>query len=131
MGVFGMLAVALLVFALRQVSSEAHWGKMQRYLRVSFWGLNLGLAGMVVLNLFPSGVLQLLDATRHGYWHARSAAFSNQPLIVAMEWARMSADLVFIVFGVVPLVIVTLRTYRHARVGNAADLPLIEASGRR
>jgi nitric oxide reductase subunit B len=120
MGVFGMLAVALLVFALRQVSSEAHWKKMQRYLRVSFWGLNLGLAGMVVLNLFPSGVLQLLDATRHGYWHARSAAFSSQPLIVAMEWARMPADLVFIVFGVGPLVIVTLRTYRHARPGNAA-----------
>ena len=114
MGVFGMLAVALLVFALRQVSSEAHWDKMQRYLRVSFWGLNLGLGGMVVLNLFPSGVLQLLDATKNGYWHARSAEFSGQPLIVALEWARMPADLVFIVFGVVPLVIATLLTYRHA-----------------
>jgi len=44
-----MLAVALLVLALRQVSSAAHWDRVQRYLRVSFWGLNLGLAGMVVL----------------------------------------------------------------------------------
>lgn len=115
MGVFGMLAVALLVFALRQVSSEAHWEKMQGYLRVSFWGLNLGLAGMVALNLFPIGVLQLLDVTKHGYWHARSAEFSSQPLIVALEWARMPGDVVFILFGVVPLVIVTLLTYRHAR----------------
>jgi nitric oxide reductase subunit B len=119
MGVFGMLAVALLVFALRQVSSEAHWDSMQRYLRLSFWGLNLGLGGMVVLNLFPSGVLQLLDVTRHGYWHARSAEFSNQPLIVALEWARMPADLVFILFGVVPLVVVTLLTYRHAQAQKA------------
>lgn len=125
MGVFGMLAVALLVFVLRQVSSEVHWTKMQRYLRVSFWGLNLGLAGMVVLNLFPSGVLQFLDATQYGYWHARSPAFSSQPLIVALEWARMPADLAFIFLGVVPLVIVTLLTYRHAQSRKA-----VEATGR-
>jgi nitric oxide reductase subunit B len=123
MGVFGMLAVALLIFALRQVSSETHWEKMQSYLRVSFWGLNLGLGGMVVLNLFPSGVLQLLDATRHGYWHARSPEFSNQALIIALEWARMPADLVFIFFGVVPLVIITLLTYRHAQAEAAAGRP--------
>jgi nitric oxide reductase subunit B len=122
MGVFGMLAVALLVFALRQVSNDDHWAKMERYLRVSFWGLNLGLAGMVVLDLFPSGVLQLLDATKHGYWHARSTEFSSQPVIVALEWARMPADVVFIIFGVVPLVIVTLLTYRHAR-REAANHP--------
>ncbi len=119
MGVFGMLAVALLVFVLRQVSSEAHWAKMQIYLRTSFWGLNLGLAGMVVLNLFPIGVLQLLDVTRHGYWHARSPAFSSQPLIVALEWARMPADVIFMLLGVVPLVIVTLLTYRHVRAEAA------------
>jgi nitric oxide reductase subunit B len=122
MGVFGMLAVALLVFAVRQVSSEAHWAKMEKYVRVSFWGLNLGLAGMVVLDLFPSGVLQLLDAMKHGYWHARSAEFSNQPIIVAMEWARMPTDLVFIFLGVVPLVIVTLLTYRHARAEKSVSL---------
>ena len=119
MGVFGMLAVALLVFALRQVSSEAHWDRMQRYLRLSFWGLNVGLGGMVVLNLFPSGVLQLLDVTAHGYWHARSAEFSNQPLMVALEWARMPADLVFILLGVAPLVLVTLLTYRHVLAEKA------------
>jgi nitric oxide reductase subunit B len=122
MGVFGMLAVALLVFALRQVSSEAHWEKMQRYLRVSFWGLNLGLGGMVVLNLFPTGVLQLLDATRNGYWHARSAEFSNQPLMVVLEWVRLPADLVFILLGVVPLAIVTLLTYRHVQAEGTASL---------
>jgi len=113
MGVFGMLAVALLVFSLRQVSTEAHWEKMQGHLRLSFWGLNLGLGGMVLL-LFPSGVLQLLDVTRNGYWHARSAEFSGQPLVAALEWLRLPADLVFIFLGAVPLLIVTLRTYRHA-----------------
>ena len=115
MGVFGMLAVALLVFATRQLSNEGHWRKMEKYVRVSFWGLNLGLAGMVVFDLFPVGVLQLLDATKYGYWHARSTEFSSQPLIVALEWARLPTDLVFIFLGVVPLVIVTILTYRHVR----------------
>ena len=75
MGVFGMLAVALLVFVLRQMSTEENWRKVEKYVRVSFWGLNIGLALMVALSLFPSGVLQLLDVIRNGYWHARGAAF--------------------------------------------------------
>jgi len=87
---------------------------MQKWLRLSFWGLNFGLAGMLVPNLFPGGVLQLFDAIRNGYWHARSPAFSDQPLITALEWARLPADLAFILLGVMPLVIVTLLTYRHA-----------------
>jgi len=94
-------------------------------------GAHLGLGGMVVLNLFPIGVLQFLDAAKNGYWHARSAEFSSQPLIVALEWARMPADLVFILFGVVPLVIVTLLTYRHAQVEAAAVLQRIKVSGER
>ena len=104
---------------------------MQRYMRVSFWGLNIGLGGMVVLNLFPIGVLQFLDAVKNGYWHARSAEFSSQPLIVALEWARMPADLIFILFGVVPLVIVTLLTYRHAQAEEAAGLQRTRVRGDR
>ncbi len=57
MGSFGMLALALTVFALRQVSSYDHWKRMEKLIRVSFWSLNIGLALMVVTNLFPGGVL--------------------------------------------------------------------------
>jgi nitric oxide reductase subunit B len=111
MGVFGMLAVALLVFVLRQVSDEAHWQRVEKYIKVSFWGLNIGLALMVILNLFPSGVLQFFDAVEHGYWHARSPAFSDRPIIMALEWARLPADALFILLGVLPLALVTVFTY--------------------
>jgi nitric oxide reductase subunit B len=111
MGVFGMLAVALAVLAIRQVSTDAEWPQVEKYIKVSFWGLNIGLALMVVSNLFPGGVLQLLDVLRHGYWHARSREFLETPLVQTLEWLRMPGDLVFIVFGVVPLVIATGRTY--------------------
>jgi nitric oxide reductase subunit B len=67
---------------------------------------------MVILNLFPGGILQLLDVFRHGYWHARSPLFMATPTMRVIEWLRMPADLVFITLGVVPLLIAGLRIYR-------------------
>ena len=49
MGVFGMLAIALMVFVLRQTSDDARWPGIEKYIRVAFWGTNIGLAMMVAL----------------------------------------------------------------------------------
>ncbi len=72
MGVFGMLAIALMVFVLRQTSDDARWPGIEKYVKVAFWGTNVGLAMMVAMSLFPGGVLQVWDVVQHGYWHARS-----------------------------------------------------------
>lgn len=32
---------------------------------------------MVVMSLFPAGVLQLVDVLENGYWHARSLAYTS------------------------------------------------------
>lgn len=111
MGVFGMLAIAFIIFALRQISSTEHWRKIEKYVKISFWGLNIGLVGMVVMQLFPSGVLQLLDVIHNGYWHARSTEFSAQPHIIKLAWLRLPADLIFIIGGVLPLLIAAFYTY--------------------
>ncbi len=110
MGVFGMLSMALLVFALRQVSSDAEWSRTEKYVRVSFWGLNVGLALMVIMNLFPGGVLQFADVMKNGYWHARSAEFLHTGIMPYIEWLRLPADLVFIVLGVIPMLIAVGRS---------------------
>jgi nitric oxide reductase subunit B len=115
MGVFGMLAVALLVFALRQVSTDSMWQKTEKLVKVSFWGLNIGLAGMLILQLFPMGVAQLADVIRNGYWHARSPAFTESALGTVFGWARLPADIIFILFGVLPLLAATVLTYLWAR----------------
>jgi nitric oxide reductase subunit B len=78
-GVLGMLALALLVCALRQVLTAAEWQRPARDVQWAFWGVNIGLALMVVTNLLPGGVLQRLDVLQHGYWHARSPAFLRAP----------------------------------------------------
>jgi len=115
MGVFGMLGIAFLVFAIRQVSTELNWKKIEKYVKVSFWGLNIGLAGMMILQLFPSGVLQLLDVISNGYWHARSLEFSGQQSLINLAWLRLPADVIFMVAGVVPLLVAVVMTYFNMR----------------
>ena len=115
MGVFGMFAISFMVFAIRQVLPDEPWNHVEKYIRVSFWGLNIGLAGMVVSNLFPAGVLQLLDVLKNGYWHARSPEYLNQGITLFIEWIRLPADAVFIVLGVLPALIAVGRTYQFVR----------------
>lgn len=115
MGVFGMLAIALMVFVLRQTSDDARWAGIERYIKVAFWGSNCGLAMMVIMSLFPSGVLQVWDVVQHGYWHARSLDYIGSERSRLIEWLRLPGDLVFIVFGAVPLVIASIKGYLGMR----------------
>ncbi len=115
MGVFGMLAISFMVLAIRQVLADAEWQRVERYIRVSFWGMNIGLALMVLLSLFPGGVLQLLDVLKNGYWHARSPEFLDKGIARLIEWLRMPADLIFILLGVLPILIAIGRAYVFLR----------------
>ncbi len=75
-GVFGMLGLGVLVFCLRTMQSDGAWRVTEKYVRVGYWGLNAGLSLMIVLDLFPAGVLQLWDVITNGYWHARQLDYS-------------------------------------------------------
>jgi nitric oxide reductase subunit B len=105
MGVFGMLGVALMVFVLRETVHESLWPRLENYVRCGFWGLNIGLAMMILLSLFPSGILQLRDVLENGYWHARSLAYLNGELPRLLEWLRLPGDLVFIFLGALPILL--------------------------
>ena len=111
MGVFGMLGVALMVFVLRQTTSDAAWLRLERYVRCGFWGLNIGLAMMVIFSLFPSGILQMHDVIQNGYWHARSLAYTAGTLPRLLEWLRMPGDLIFIFLGALPIAIAVCLGY--------------------
>jgi nitric oxide reductase subunit B len=113
-----MLALALLVFALRYLVRPADWS--ERLVRYAFWGTNLGLAWMVFANLFPIGVLQLGDAVAHGYWHARSIAFFRAH--AGLEWLRLPGDILFIA-GVVPLVVLMGKAVLRPRPEQAPTSP--------
>ncbi len=128
MSVFGLLGVALLVFACREVVDEDNWIRLEKWVRVSFWGLNLGLASMITFNLFPGGVMQLYDVLQNGYWHARGHEYLASTAARVVEWARLPGDLVFIFFGVAPLLWITTNAYLSMRRTPAA--PLTNVSSR-
>jgi nitric oxide reductase subunit B len=108
-GVFGMLALAVLVFCLRALKGDEVWNRSEKLIKIGFWGLNIGLALMLLLDLFPAGVLQFSDAISHGYWHARRLSYLMGGTFHTLEWIRIVGDLVFLLVGVVPLALATMR----------------------
>ena len=113
-GVFGMLGLGVLVFCLRTMQSDGAWRVTEKYVRVGYWGLNAGLSLMVVLDLFPAGVLQLWDVITNGYWHARQLDYSMSGTFHALEWVRVVGDTVFIVLGAAPIALAALWSYFRA-----------------
>jgi nitric oxide reductase subunit B len=51
------------------------------------------------------------DVINHGYWHARSLAYTATPMARTLEWMRMPGDLVFIFAGAIPLTIAVVLGY--------------------
>jgi len=109
MGVYGMLAIGFFMFVARYFIPPD--SRSERAMAISFWSLNIGLAWMTLVNLFPVGALQMADSVQHGYWHAREAAFYAQPAVRVLEWLRLPGDLLFIIGGILPVVYLALRMF--------------------
>jgi nitric oxide reductase subunit B len=119
MGVYGMLAIALALFSLRNIVQPRYW--KERWLMTSFWGLNAGLLGMILLTLVPIGVMQAIEAFEHGFWSARSLEFYQRPLVHTLLWLRMFPDTVFLVLGVFPLLAAIVYGYLHLKPASLPD----------
>lgn len=108
------IATAFLAAGL-YLAPVGHWREAP--LRIAFWGMNAGLALMIVLSLLPIGLIQAYASMEHGLWYARSAEFMQQPLIVFLRWLRMVGDTVFLVgVGALTWFLVGLKTgWSYAR----------------
>jgi nitric oxide reductase subunit B len=122
-GVFGMLALAVLVFGLRALADDGTWARAQRLVRTAFWGLNGGLALMLALDLFPGGVLQLWDSLHNGYWHARRLTFLMSGTFHTLEWVRVVGDGVFLLVGALPLMLAVALVLAGGR--RRAEEPIV------
>ncbi|MBI4872015.1 MAG: cbb3-type cytochrome c oxidase subunit I, partial [Candidatus Riflebacteria bacterium] len=119
MGVFGFLALAVMVFGARHLVDEKDWPR--HLFRLSFWGLNVGLAGMIVLTLLPVGIGQVLHAVQAGYDSARSMDFYSIGWVHLLLWLRMIPDTIFIVFGAAPMAYGLYRVWRASFRKVAGD----------
>lgn len=114
-GVYGMFSIAIALYFFKNITKKEFWTpKVEKWIKISCWALNVGLAGMVFVTLIPVGYIQLKDGLEDGYWHSRLTSFYEQPLVKAIMWGRMPWDIIFTV-GVIILVVIFIRGYRHLK----------------
>ncbi len=115
-GVYGMLAIALILFSWRSLVRNEDW--KDGLLKLSFWGLNGGLFLMFSTSLLPVGLLQTWHSYTDGFWMARSAAFYEMPLVKLFGTWRMAPDTIIIVLGAFPLLYFLITTFLRLRTAG-------------
>jgi nitric oxide reductase subunit B len=93
-GVYGLLALGLTLLVARFLTGAREWN--ERLIGVAFWGMNIGLALMVLLSLLPIGLAQAWASVEHGLWYARSADFLQLPAMHTLRWLRLVGDTIFL-----------------------------------
>jgi nitric oxide reductase subunit B len=101
MGVYGNLSLATVLFCSQLMIKSSAWNA--RLIRQIFWSINIGLFLMVLLDLFPSGILQFNAVLEHGLWYARSSLFLDGMPFQTLTWLRIIGGSVFLLGGVIPL----------------------------
>ena len=124
-GVYGLLSLGLVLLILRRIRADREWKNSA--IKLAFWGMNGGLALMVLANLLPVGLGQAWASVEYGMWYARSAEFLQQPIFETLRWLRIIGDTVFIV-GVAALCwfiigLLTGRSYVEATAAHIETQP--------
>ncbi|WP_224997579.1 nitric-oxide reductase large subunit [Cesiribacter sp. SM1] len=105
-GVYGMLGIGLMLFALRGMNRKISWP--EKPLKIAFWSINIGLALMVAISVLPIGLIQTWASVKFGLWYARSAEFMSSDTLEVWRWMRVIGDTIFAV-GVLVLAWFVLR----------------------
>lgn len=126
MGVYGNLSLAGLLFCCQLLFEPATWSK--KLVTVAFWSINVGLLLMVVLDLFPAGILQFIAVVENGLWFARSSQFVDSSVFQTLTWLRIVGGSIFVVGGVMPLAwfIVSNRKYLKKITGDGMTTVPVE-----
>jgi nitric oxide reductase subunit B len=123
MGVYGMLAIGFFMFVARYFIPPDR--RSERAMKMSFWSLNIGLGLMLFVNLVPMGIIQLYDAFKNGYFHARAPELFERTSVRVLEWLRLPGDLLFIIGGILPVVYLAVRMWRarnrYGRIAAGAE----------
>ena len=117
-GTYGMLAIGLMLFALRGLVRPEKWSN--GWLKVAFVAMNGGLAIMTFGTLLPVGLIQARASYLQGLWYARSPAFYEQPWIKFIGQWRMVPDIIIIV-GALALLIFVVRAMLNLKRATAPD----------
>ncbi|HMV10555.1 MAG TPA: cbb3-type cytochrome c oxidase subunit I [Cyclobacteriaceae bacterium] len=113
MGVYGNLSIAGVLFCSKLLTENVGW--RPALTKLSFWSINVGLMLMILLDLFPAGVLQFMAVVEHGMWYARSNEFIEQNSFQTLTWLRIVGGTIFTIGGVFPLVLIIIKSSRNLK----------------
>ncbi len=120
MGVYGNLGVCAMLFCARWNIGADRWNR--KLLHTVFWSLNIGLALMVVLDLFPVGLDQLIVAMGEGgYVHARSQEYLQGDTFQLFTMLRGIGVALFILGGVLPLTWFMVTRWFHLKPAQTQE----------
>jgi nitric oxide reductase subunit B len=112
MGVYGMFAIALLLYSLRNIVKPEVWN--DKLIKISCILLNVGLAGMVFASLLPVGFMQIKEAFYNGYAASRSDTFLQNHVVKTLLTWRAIPDSIFLI-GVILLVVFCIKCLFNLR----------------
>jgi nitric oxide reductase subunit B len=112
-GVKGNVALAGMLFCVQHVVATEYWSP--KLVRVSFWCLNGGIALMMFLTLFPSGLYQMFMNLKYGLWYARSQEIRDGAIFQAVLKGRAVGGHVFVWGGLLPLVYFVVEGVGHRK----------------
>ncbi len=101
-GVKGNIALAGMLFCCQHLFHKSSWNP--KLIRTAFWSLNIGVAMMMFLDLFPVGVYQLIVVLEEGFWYARSHEIVQGAVFKTLTYFRSLGGAVFVIGGMIPLI---------------------------
>jgi nitric oxide reductase subunit B len=113
MGVYGNLSLAGILFCCQLLFKPEAWNK--KLVTRAFWSINVGLLLMVVLDLFPAGILQFNSVVENGLWFARSNRFMESTAFQSLTWLRIVGGSIFVLGGVIPLTWFIIKNFKNLK----------------
>jgi nitric oxide reductase subunit B len=93
-GVKGNISIAGMLFVVQHLVDKKYW--YPSIVKVSFWSLNLGIALMMFLDLFPAGLYQFMITLEDGLWFARTQEVINGNVFQTLTYFRSIGGTLFL-----------------------------------
>lgn len=111
-GVKGNISIAGMLFVMQHLIRKDSWNP--KLVKFSFWSLNVGIALMMFLNLFPAGMYQFMLTLEHGLWFARSQEIVTGEVFQILTNFRAIGGTLFFA-GTLSLFWFVIRNYRNMK----------------
>jgi len=100
-GVKGNVALTGMLFCIRHLVKHEDWSA--GLIKTSFWSLQGGMAMMMFMDLFPTGIYQVYLCIKYGFWYCRSAEVIHGGVFQTLAKTRAIGGHLFMWGGLVPL----------------------------